>query len=159
MLKKVTKNLMTNTNLLHPKLAFTMWHTVWVRKKVSFFRFYFKVQSQSYKSFLSQISGLMIYLTKYHLNFVYSCNLNWNHWYGIRTYWVIFKNSFFYSIVSVRRLRKEVNENTYSVMAVVNFTNILWACLRQNCCAKKIQTLNGSTKKLHAKLLYEKSCA
>ncbi len=40
---------------------------------------------------------------------------------------------------------------------VVNFTNILCAHLRQYSCAKKVQTMNVSTKKLREKLSYEKA--
>jgi hypothetical protein len=41
--------------------------------------------------------------------------------------------------------------------SVINSTNILSAHLRQYSCAKKVQTLNLSTKKLCKKLLYEKA--
>ncbi len=41
-------------------------------------------------------------------------------------------------------------------MPLVNFTNILWAHLRQYCCAKKVQTLNLSTKSFAQKIRIKK---
>ncbi len=44
----------------------------------------------------------------------------------------------------------------FCIKPVVNFTNILWAQLRQYSCAKKVQTKNVSTKKTLCKTFVQK---
>jgi hypothetical protein len=54
-------------------------------------------------------------------------------------------------------VRKNCSKMLVKLIPVVVFTNTLFQLLRQYFCAKKVQTLNPSTKKLREKLSYKKA--